>query len=202
MKLIKLTIQKPLIIITSTVLIASSTFSPSNAVARPPGFQMNHLPQGHDIVHVGALIFFFLDGVFYQKAPQGYIVAPAPLGAIVHEIPRQAVPVPSDGMQCYTFDGIYYQKVSEGYQVVEKPLKPYKKHPVSQKGDRVCVTVDILNVRSGPGFDHPAVKSVREGQWLEIETSQGDWAFVKLPDKSFGWIHLKYTKPAKVAAMG
>ncbi len=202
MKLIKMTIQKPLIIITSTVMIASSAFSPPSAVAGPPGIQMNRLPLGHDVVHVGSLVYFFLDGIFYRKAPQGYIVAPAPIGAIVHEIPNQALPVPANGTQYYTLDGTYYQRVPEGYVVVEKPVKPYTKNPVAHKGDKVRVIVEILNVRSGPGFDHPAVTRVREGQVLEVHASQDDWIMVKLSDTSFGWIKLKYTTPAKAAAVG
>jgi uncharacterized protein YgiM (DUF1202 family) len=202
MKITQLSIQKPLIIITTTVMIATSTFAPSSAVARPPGGPISHLPLGHDIVHVGSLVFFFLDGIFYRRAPQGYIVAPAPIGAIVHELPRQAVLIPADGVQYYTLDGTYYQRVPEGYAVVQKPVKQYTQNPVAHKGDRVCVVVEILNVRSGPGLDHPAVKSVREGQVLEVHASQGDWVFVKLPDASFGWINLKYTTPANAAAMG
>ncbi|WP_136808236.1 DUF6515 family protein [Desulfosediminicola flagellatus] len=193
-------IRHPLIITTSTLMLALTTVTPTTVMARPPGFQMRQLPLGHHIVHVGSLVFYFLDGVFFRRAPHGFVVAPAPIGAVVLTIPPESLRVTADKTVFFTYDGVYYQKVPEGYMVVERPSKPHA--PLIAKGTQIRVAVDILNVRSGPGLEHSVVRHVKHGEILTIEASQIDWAFVKLPDSSFGWIKLKYAIPVEPAAMG
>ncbi|WP_407924249.1 DUF6515 family protein [Desulfosarcina alkanivorans] len=77
---------------------------------------------GHHIIHLGSLIFLFLDGIFFRPGPGGYVVAPAPVGAVVPVLPSSAVLVTVEGIPYYSSSGVYYRQVPEGYAVVTRPV--------------------------------------------------------------------------------
>ena len=70
-------------------------FSARTAFAHPAG--PGKFPMGH-IVHFGALLFLFLDGIFFRPGPRGYVVVPAPVGAVVPVLPSSAVLVTVEGV--------------------------------------------------------------------------------------------------------
>lgn len=57
----------------------------------------------------------------------------------------------------------------------------------------VTVTVKELNVRSGPGAEHPVTGRVRQGDVLELVGRTPGWFAVKTPDGLYGWVMDKYT---------
>ncbi|GAB4146666.1 MAG: hypothetical protein Fur0046_24650 [Cyanobacteria bacterium J069] len=54
------------------------------------------------------------------------------------------------------------------------------------------VTVDELNVRSGPGTSHRVTYVLREGDRVEIIRRQGGWAFVVGERGGEGWVSAQY----------
>ena len=167
------------------------------------GVHVNALPPGHRPIHVGPLVYFFLDGIFYRHAAQGYAVVAAPIGAVVPVLPAPAVLITIGAMTYYTYADVYYQRVPDGYRVVPPPVKRTQPDKaVAWEGDQIQVTVPILNVRSGPGTEHPVIKEVQRGDILVVQASSSDWYYVKLPDASLGWVMVKFTALLKPKAMG
>jgi len=175
-----------------------------------PGFHIRVLPQAYLALQVGALTYFFLDGIFYRPGVDGYVVVPAPVGARVTTLPANATSIIVGDTVYYTFAGVYYQKVDGGYMVVPKPdsvvlqtaaqtttpIKPDS--TMAREGDQVRVTAAALNVRSGPGTKHPIICQVRRGDLLRVQAANSNWYYVLLEDGTVGWVMIKYT--TRVAA--
>jgi hypothetical protein len=122
---------------------------------------------------------------------------------VVPVLPAPAVLITIGAMTYYTYADVYYQRVPDGYRVVPPPVKPTQPDKaVAWEGDQVQVTVPILNVRSGPGTEHPVIKEVQRGDILVVQASSSDWYYVKLPDASLGWVMVKFTALLKPKAMG
>ena len=93
----------------------------NGAVADPHGRDMGILPRDHARLFVGGLEFFFWEGMFCRHMADRYVVVPAPVGAVVTEIPSGAPAVVVDGTPYYTVNGVTYMRTSYGYQVVQPP---------------------------------------------------------------------------------
>ena len=188
-----------LVVALSLFLPVITLFSARTAFARPPG--PGNFPLGHHIIHLGSLIFLFLDGIFFRPGPMGYVVAPAPVGAVVPVLPSAAVLITVEGTPYYTCSGVYYQQVPEGYVVVTRPIA---KAEISGavKGLRLQVQVPLLNVRSGPGLDFKIVAQVVKYAMLDVVAYQSNWSKVKLPDGSSGWVKNIYTSLITSGAQG
>lgn len=55
------------------------------------------------------------------------------------------------------------------------------------------VVVDVLNVREGPGTNHPTISSLSQGQKFyilgeTINSTSNKWLLISLSDNSFGWV--------------
>jgi hypothetical protein len=169
----------------------------------PRGHRLKVLPPRHRPIHIGPSAYFFLDGIFYSKIIDGYEVVTAPIGAIVPLLPAGAVLITIGNMSYYAYADVYYRRVPEGYLVVAPPVTPAQPDKaIAWEGDQVQVTVAALNVRSGPGTEHPVIKEVREGDILEVQSSSSNWYYVKLPDNSFGWVMIKFTILVEPKAVG
>ncbi|WP_462324941.1 DUF6515 family protein [Desulfoplanes sp.] len=180
-----------------------------------PGFRIKVLPREYLTLQVGALTYFFLDGIFYRPGVDGYMVVPAPMGARIITLPANAVIVSGGDTLYYSYAGVYYQKVDGGYMVVTKPETTVQTavqtttdprsepDPVSaREGDQVRVTAASLNVRSGPGKEHKVLCQVRRGDLLKVQASNSDWYYVLLGDGSLGWVMIKYTTKVASEAVG
>lgn len=176
-----------------------------------PGFRIHVLPRAYLALQVGALTYFFLDGIFYRPDVNGYVVVPAPVGATVTTLPANATYFTHNGTVYYTYAGVYYQKVDGGYMVVAKPQGTIETvvqttttttvkddSAIAREGDLVRVTATALNVRSGPGKKHDIVTQVRRGDLLRVQAANTQWYYVLLEDGSLGWVMIKYT--TRVAA--
>lgn len=168
-----------------------------------PGYSVRALPRGHRPIHLGPSTYFFLEGVFYRHAANDYVVITAPIGAVVPLLPAAAILVTIGAMTYYTYADVYYQKIPEGYMVVPPPVKAaLPDAAIAWEGDQIRVTVPILNVRSGPGTEHPVIKEVHQGDILVVQSSGSDWYYVKLPDNAFGWVMVKFTSLVKPKGVG
>ena len=191
------------ITITSTILITSASLSLSPAQARPgfpggPG--PGPIPGIDTIIHVGALAYLFVDGLFYRHGPKGYIVASPPLGAMITTLPPAAVLVTIDGQSYYTCSGAFYKQAPEGYVVVSQPTKQV--NPEIGIGQELLVAVDLLNVRSGPGLNYEPVGQLQKHEVIRVEAVSSNWVLVRLQDNSSGWVKTSYTSIIQSAAKG
>ncbi|MBF0522188.1 MAG: hypothetical protein HQL24_03925 [Candidatus Omnitrophica bacterium] len=120
----------------------------------PFGHAERVLPRGGISITFGGGRFFYSAGIFYRQHSSGYIVVPAPVGAVVYDVPAGYHRVIIDGVTYFTYDGIYYQKVFGGYRVVEvpepvvvEPTTVVSNSPVEKSPD--TFTVNIPNSTGG-----------------------------------------------------
>ena len=85
------------------------------------GQSLRRLPWGARSVVVANETYLYYSGVYYRRFPRGYVVVPAPMGAVVDAPPPGYVLIKVRGAPYYYCDGIYYQQVPQGYAVVEQP---------------------------------------------------------------------------------
>lgn len=112
------------------------------------GLYYNTLPFGYYPFYMGASMFYYADGTFYQPYDNGYVVTAPPVGAAVPGLPRGAKRIMIDGKEFYEFRGIYYKAI------------------VNDKGDTVYVVAGKdgeLNTQDGggeTGFAMPQVGDI------------------------------------------
>ena len=123
------------------------------------------------------------NGRFYKPGHGGYIHTRPSRGVVVTGLPLAATLLVMAGITYYVFEDIYYRKTPSGYQVVEVP-----RAALIGPGARVSVLANALNVRSGPGLNYPEQSRVYYGDMLTVQASEVDWVYVRLPDRSFGWV--------------
>ena len=58
---------------------------------------------------------------------------------------------------------------------------------VEKKG--MIVGASHVNLRSGPGISHPAVKILRSGEEVDVERQEGSWYRVSLSDGKRGYVY-------------
>lgn len=160
------------------------------------------MPPGHDTVIVGSKRYHYHDGVYYRQGPKGFSVVKPPRGARINRLPSGFETLVIAGITYFLFAGVYYQKGPAGYTVVDQPdlQSPAVDSATSDRDARnhICVNVDILNVRSGPGMNHAVVGKVHMGDVLPVRDNAPGWYYVRLNDGRYGWVMARYTytKPA------
>lgn len=86
------------------------------------GRRVTVLPAGHRTVVVGGTNYYYRGGVYYRRGPSGgYVVAVAPVGAVVARRPRGYATVYVEDDPYYYYNGAYYVETDDGYIVVEPP---------------------------------------------------------------------------------
>ena len=61
--------------------------------------------------------------------------------------------------------------------------------PLAAGAERLAVSADVANVRSGPGTDNTKLWQVKRNTPLEVIGSQDDWYLFKDFEGTKGWIH-------------
>jgi len=171
-------------------------FSRRPAVVRrslPVRRVLRSLPLGYAAIMLANSLYYYNAGSFYRKDPGGYVVIDPPVGAVVPALPADYSFLLIDGMRYYIHAGNYYLQVSNGYQVVPNPRRTVPQSIVSNK---VVVTSNMLNVRSGPSLRHYIANRAYYGDVLQVIQRNVDWVYVQLPDNSRGWVMTRFTAPA------
>jgi len=161
-------------------------------------------PVGHRPVWVRHRKYFYHRGAFYRRRPPGYVVVRAPIGAVVPAIPFGCVTFGARKHSYYYYGGVYYRRAPSGYVVVEAPRQSVivDQVPSPGVGESMSVTAALLNVRSGPGKNHPVIHQVRRGDRLLIQGHAPGWFYVKLPFGDFGWVMSEFVDPLLPDASG
>ncbi|MFA6809923.1 MAG: DUF6515 family protein [Desulfoplanes sp.] len=150
-----------------------------------------------ELVVVGTHHLFWRDGAFYRKAPEGYVVVEAPQGAVISSLPLGAEIRIVDGVKYHYYNGIYYIRRSEGYMVVAPPVVTEVKDATPVETMHVqgeaFVTIDMLNVRSGPGKKFGVIALAYKGEVLKIYHESQDWIYVEIPSGRSGWVDKQFT---------
>lgn len=64
--------------------------------------------------------------------------------------------------------------------------------------EKVVVTAQELNVRSGPGYNHAIAGYVVRGEALEVLGSAPGWYHVRTASGLYGWVMVNFTAPQVV----
>jgi hypothetical protein len=151
------------------------------------------LPAGFRTVWVGGLKYFSHGGLYYRKAPGGYLAVDPPVGMVVRVLPGSVRKVKLKGAVYYRKGHVYYRKVPSGFMVVEAPGVATLPRDRAFAAGTVSVTAYALNVRSGPGKKHPVIRTIGKGKNLVVRGRKGGWLYVRTPRGEFGWVKAKYT---------
>ncbi len=144
-------------------------------------------------------LFYYHGGSYYQPSPRGYVVVSSPPGAVISALPEGCNPVLINGITYFVYGNTYYHQVPNGFEVVVDPTQ--YQQPTVVAG-RVVVTSQALNVRTGPSPQNTIINTVHSGDILEIIGNSPGWYYIKLTNKTFGWIMAKYTTPLLQPANG
>jgi hypothetical protein len=68
--------------------------------------------------------FFYRGGAFYERGPNGYVIATAPIGARIDVLPGGYTVIRHHGLRYFLFGGIYYKFLphERAYVVVSAPF--------------------------------------------------------------------------------
>ena len=153
----------------------------------PEGRYVRVMPDDFARIFVGGLEYFFWEGMFYRPAPTGYIVVPAPVGAVVTAIPPCPQPVIVEGVPYYMVNGVTYMMTSYGYQVVPLPrvvvaqsetTVPVSMPPISTPP----MSTPPISTGSGTPTAPPAASAANAGDsfTVNIPNSKGGYTAVTL----------------------
>jgi hypothetical protein len=88
-------------------------------------------PSGSIAIQVGNFSFQYNNGVYYRPTTNGYVVAPAPRGAIIQTLPPGYTQVVSNGYVYYCYNNVYYRQAPNGYIVTEPPVTVVQQAPAT-----------------------------------------------------------------------
>jgi len=173
-----------------------------------PVFAFKHIPPGSQRVSHGGIHYVVHKGRFYKPWKAGYILIRRPVGVVVYSLPAAAITMVVAGLTYYVYDNIYYRKVPSGYQVVWPPqvaedeAMPVQTMASVPPGTKVLVLAKSLNVRSGPGLNHPVKSQVHYGNMLTAQGNAQDWIYVLLPNGSNGWVMTRFISIPDTSSKG
>lgn len=200
----------PLFLLVLAVLLVTSSTSVwakrGHSHHRPGyGEVVKVLPRGHHKIHHHRDTYFYLNGIFYSPYDSFYRVVYPPVGLVVSALPYGYVDVRFGNRIYARYNDIYYEPMRRGYRVVEAPPSAppppqpdVTAVPASALGT-VSVTVEVLNVRSGPSRLHPVNDHVAAGDRLYVLAQAPEWYYVRLPDGGFGWVWRQFVRGEVVA---
>lgn len=122
------------------------------------GTAIDVLPHGYVSVVVGSMPYYYHHGVFYRPYRRGYVVVPAPIGAVImFSPPGVVVMVENDPFHYYR--GVFYAPRGGRYVVVRPPIGAFVR---SVPPTAVTHHVDGVEYKEYAGtYYRPAI---REGQ--------------------------------------
>ena len=87
------------------------------------GLHCDALPLGFLTLRVGAVPYYYSDGIFYQPASGGYVEVYPPVGAVVPQPPDGTVEILAGGLTYYYAGGAFYIEQSDDtYAVAPTPI--------------------------------------------------------------------------------
>ncbi len=187
--------------------------------ARPPvhySYWRDHdpllrlLPLGVALLTIAGIHYYYHQerDVYYRQAPSGYITVPPPIGACVKTLPIGYTTFYASDARYFYYGGVYYRRAPAGYIVVNPPYMIQSSSGAAEpsatgsSSARVTVTAQLLNVRSGPGVEHPIIHQVAKGTLLETHGTAPGWLYVKLPVGCYGWVMIQFTASSTPATCG
>lgn len=86
-----------------------------------PGWGGGSTALGIVALSIAGVEFLYSAGMFYRSTPAGYVVVPAPMGAVVPALPPGYTVVYMGSMPYYYYGNAYYVAAPNGYVVTAPP---------------------------------------------------------------------------------
>ena len=86
-----------------------------------PGWHGGSTALGIVALSIAGAEFLYSAGMFYRSTPNGYMIVPAPMGAVVPALPPGYAVVYMGGMPYYYYGNAYYAAAPNGYVVTAPP---------------------------------------------------------------------------------
>jgi len=92
-----------------------------------PGYVVHSLPRLAISLSLGALSFYYADGLYYRHHDSGFIVTVPPVGLVVHTLPVGYTVFVHSGRTYYYYADVYYtwDTYRNAYRVVRPPVAYY-----------------------------------------------------------------------------
>lgn len=92
-----------------------------------PGHTATTLPRGYSKVYANTGEYFYANGSFYKPSRRGYVAVAAPIGAVIHYLPRYKRVTYWRGQPYYVAGNTFFRKHAGGYVVVPNPARGYRR---------------------------------------------------------------------------
>ena len=177
---------------------------PEHAAPRKPAV-IERLPRGHITVRQGRDDYFYHHGHYFRRGGVGFIAILPPVGLVVPILPPGYTTMVVTGSPYYFYEGVYYRQAPTGFVVVappptmEVPTPPPAPAPAYGS---ISITAAALNVRSGPGREHPVMTVIQRGETYPVQAIAPGWLYIQLPDGRFGWVEQMHTTPVATVPAG
>lgn len=86
-----------------------------------PGIVVQAPPMGFVTLNFGNSFYYMSGGVFYQRAPHGFVVVAPPAGLRVAAVPPGARRVRLNGASYYSYNNVFFQHARGGGFIVVNP---------------------------------------------------------------------------------
>ncbi|MDY0190275.1 MAG: DUF6515 family protein [Desulfuromonas sp.] len=166
------------------------------------GQNIKQLPRGYRTLHSRHGDHYYKSGIFYRRYDNFYRVVRPQVGLVISTLPRGYIDVRFGNRMYARYNDVYYEPNPRGYVVVNPPpsAPPAPQPdvtavPANALGT-VAVTVEVLNVRSGPGVLHPVIDHVAAGDELVVLATAPQWYYVRLSDGGYGWVRTQFVRGA------
>lgn len=118
---------------------------PSFHVSPPRPYYHRSLPWGCLPLRVANMLYYYLEGTYYQETPSGYVMVSAPRGAIITTLPERHKVIVYDNTDYYYYNSAYYVKQPIGYTVVTPPPSVVSSNAPAVEAPEKTIVVTVPN---------------------------------------------------------
>lgn len=154
--------RRALLVLSSLILVAVPAVSGcGGGMFVSLGTAIDILPSGFVTVRVGTTPYYYHRGVFYRSYRRGYVVVPAPIGAVVAAPPPGAVTVLVENDPFAYYRGVFYAPHNSRFRVVRAPVGAFVRDlPLEAATQRVG---GVAYKEYAGVYYRPAVRDGRRG---------------------------------------
>jgi hypothetical protein len=118
---------------------------PSFHRSYPRPYYYRSLPWGCVPLRVADMLFYYLEGTYYQETPSGYVIVSAPRGAMIAALPERHKVIVYDKTDYYYYNNTYYVKQPAGYTVVTPPPSVVSSNAPAVEAPEKTIVVTVPN---------------------------------------------------------
>ena len=111
----------------------------------PRPYYYRDLPPGYVALRIANMLYYYLEGTYYQYTPSGYVIVAGPRGAVINALPERHKVIVYDNTDYYYYNSTYYVKQPTGYAVVTPPPSVVASNAPAVEAPEKTVVVTVPN---------------------------------------------------------